>query len=278
MRAILHYSEFQALEAAWRVLFGLVREIETDSMLKVYVLDVSKAELEADLGADDLRESHSWRIFVKDTVSTPGGEPWALAAGNYAFAKTESDVQMLGRLAKIMRAAGAPFLAEADPASKQQTEGPAKQWEMLRQSAEASWIGLAMPRLLLRAPYGKKSSPLESFDFEEMPGAPEHQHYLWGNPAFACVQLLAQSFAEDGWSMRPGKHSTIQGLPIHIYEEDGEPQAKPCAEVLLTEREIDWILEEGFMPLASVKGQDVVKLVRFQSIAKPLTPLSGQWQ
>src|SRR5436190_1609992 len=91
MRAILNYPAFQALEAAWRALFWLVREIETDSQMKVYVLDVSKPELEADLGSGDLRESQAWRIFVKETIETSGGEPWAVAAGNYAFAKTASD-------------------------------------------------------------------------------------------------------------------------------------------------------------------------------------------
>jgi len=278
MRAILHYPAFQALEAAWRALSGLVREIETGSQLKIYVLDVSKAELEADLGADDLRESQSWRILVKETAAIPGGEPWAVVAGNYSFAKTDRDVQMLSRLAKIMHVAGAPFLAEADPATSQPADKHPGQWESLRQSPEASWIGLAMPRFLLRAPYGKKSSPVESFDFEEMPGAPEHQNYLWGNPSFACVQLLAQGFSEDGWAMRPGQRSTIEGLPIHIYDDEGEPQAQPCAEVLLTERDIDWILEEGWMPLASVKNQAAVRLVRFQSIASPLSPLMGRWE
>jgi type VI secretion system protein ImpC len=119
---------------------------------------------------------------------------------------------------------------------------------------------------------------VESFDFEEMPGAPLHREYLWGNPALACVQLLAEAFANDGWEMRPGKYAEIGGLPVHVYEAEGEKHAKPCAEVLLTETDIEWILDQGYMALASIRGRDAVRLVRFQSIATPLARLSGRWE
>jgi type VI secretion system protein ImpC len=278
MRALLHHSKFQALEAAWRAVFHLVRAVETGSQLKLYLLDVSKPELAADLSAaDDLRESQVWRILVKDTVET-GGDPWSVVAGNYSFARTVGDAEMLGRLARIMSFARAPFLGEADPGnSGTETEEAARHWERLRQLPEACWVGLAMPRLLLRLPYGKQTDPVESFDFEEMPGVPSHQEYLWGNPAFACVQLLAEAFANDGWEMRPGAYSEIDRLPVHIYEAEGEKHAKPCAEVLLTERDIEWILDQGYMALDSKRDRDVVRLVRFQSIAKPPARLSGRW-
>jgi type VI secretion system protein ImpC len=278
LRALLHHPTFQALEAAWRAVFQLVRAIETGSQLKLYLMDISKAELAADVGAaDNLRESRVWRILVEDTVET-GGDPWSLVAGNYEFARTQDDARMLGRLARIMSRAGAPFLAEADPGNSAiETEESARHWERLRQLPEACWIGLAMPRFLLRLPYGKKTDPVESFDFEEMPGTPGHRQYLWGNPAFACVQMLAEAFANDGWEMRPGAHTEIDGLPLHVYEAEGEKQLKPCAEVLLTERDIDWILDQGYMALASIRGRDAVRLVRFQSLAKPPARLSGPW-
>jgi type VI secretion system protein ImpC len=270
MRAILHHPEFQALEAAWRAVFQLVRAVETGSQLQLYLLDISKAELAADLSAtDDLRQSGTWRILVEETVET-GGDAWSVVAGNYSFARTVGDAEMLGRLAKIMSFAGAAFLGEADPAnSGADAEEGARHWERLRRLPEASWIGLAMPRLLLRLPYGKKTALVEGFDFEEMPGVPNHQEYLWGNPAFTCAQVLAEEFANEGWAMRPGAHVQIDGLPLHVYTEDGEQKAKPC--------EIDWILDEGYMPMASIRGTDSVRLVRFQSIAKPLARLSGRW-
>lgn len=278
MRALLHHSVFQALEAAWRAVFQLVRAIETGSQLKLYLLDISKTELAVDLSAaDDLQESRLWRILVDETGGS-GEDAWSVVAGNYSFARTAGDAQMLGRLAKIMSFAGAPFLGEADPGnSGTETEEAARNWERLRQLPEACWIGLAMPRFLLRLPYGEKTDRVESFDFEEMPGAPAHQEYLWGNPAFACVQVLADAFANEGWQMRPGAYAEIDGLPLHVYEAGDEKQVKPCAEVLLTDRDIDWILDQGYMALASIRDRDAVRLVRLQSIAKPLARLSGRW-
>jgi type VI secretion system protein ImpC len=250
-----------------------VRHIETGSQLKIYLLDAGKAELEADLNSSqDLRDTKTWRLLGEETVGTPGADPWAVVAGNYAFGRTVSDSQTLARLAKIARAAGSPFLAEADPKSD-----ATEPWEQLRGSAEARWIGLAMPRFLLRAPYGKNTDSIDSFDFEEMPGEPRHQDYLWGNPAFACVQMLAESFSDSGWDMRPGRHSTLDKLPLHVYETGGEKQVKPCAEVLLTDRDTEWILDQGFMPLVSIKSRDTVRLLRFQSIAKPAGALAGRW-
>lgn len=269
MRAILHNRSFQALEAAWRAVFLLVRGLETGPDLKIYLLDVTKAEL-----ANDVSELH--RLLVEEG-SIPGAEPWAVVVGNFAFSRTKTDIALLGNLAKIARAAGAPFLAEADPAGEPDSEEAAQLWSTLRHWPGASWVGLALPRFLLRLPYGAKTDAIESFAFEEMPGKPEHQNYLWGNPAFACAYLLAQSFVSEGWDLRPGTHQEIQGLPLHVYEEDGEQQLKPCAEIWMTEKDAEWIMEQGFMPLASLKNQDTVRLLRFQSIAEPATRLSGRW-
>ena len=119
--------------------------------------------------------------------------------------------------------------------------------------------------------------PVESFAFEEMPGTPDHQNYLWANPAFACAYLLGQAFSSDGWNLRPGVHEEIRGLPLHVYQAGGEKRLKPCAELLMTESDAEWILEQGLMPLVSLKNEDAVRLLRFQSIAEPLAPLSGRW-
>jgi len=246
-----------------------VRGLENGPQLKVYALDISKADL-----AGSLRELR--RILVDEAVGTPGGEPWTLVAADFTFARTESDIRLLTGLAGIMRAAGAVFLAEADPndADSQDAE---RLWQALRTSPQASSIGLALPRFLLRLPYGEKTNTIESFAFEEMPGTPDHHQYLWGNPAFACAYLLGLAFSSDGWDLRPGTHATITGLPLHVYEAEGEQQLKPCAEVLLSEAGADWILEQGFMPLVSIKNRDAVRLLRLQSIAQPPAPLSGAW-
>ena len=294
MRALLHAPAFQALEAAWRAVYFLVRRVETSTQLKLYLIDISQEELYRDLlSSPDLRNTQAYRLLVEKTVGSPGAETWALLAGNYTFGSTRHDAEALARIAKIAQVAGAPFLAAASPLllgcrSLAETPHPrdwklvmepdaAQAWDALRRSPEAAWVGLALPRFLLRLPYGKETDPTESFDFEEVSGEPEHEDYLWGNPAFACALLLAQSFSEDGWEMRPGTHSNIEGLPLHVYKHNGESELKPCAEVLMTEEAAVQILEHGVMPLASMKGSDAIGLVRSQSVARLLRPLAGRW-
>jgi type VI secretion system protein ImpC len=294
MRALLHVPDLQALEAAWRAVFFLVRRVETGTQLKLYLIDVSKEELAADLAASaDLSASGLYRLLVEQSVGTPGAEPWTLIAGNYTFGPGRADAELLGRLAKIAAAAGAPFLAAGEPAlvgcasfgespspRDWRLESPgedAQAWAALRGLPEASYIGLLLPRFLLRLPYGKNTRSVETFAFEEMVSEPAHEDYLWANPAFAAALLLAQTFSEQEWEMRPGALAVIDGLPLHVYERDGESELKPCAEALLTEDAADQILERGLMPLVSLKGRDVARLVRFQSIAQPPRALAGRW-
>jgi type VI secretion system protein ImpC len=98
-----------------------------------------------------------------------------------------------------------------------------------------------------------------------MEGGPDHDLYLWGNPSFACLYLLAQAFSEYGWDFQPGIVQDIEDLPLYVYKEKGESKTKPCAEVVLTQGAVEAILEKGFMPLISSKNQDRVQLARFQA-------------
>lgn len=294
MRSLLHQPAFQTLEAAWRGLFFLVRRLETGARLKLYLLDISKAELAADLCATpDLRRSETYRLLVEESVGTLGAPRWSVLVGDYAFDATRDDLELLRRLAGIALETGAPFLAAAGPhllgcESLAETPDPVdwlrpldpeveQAWEAIRRLPEAVYIGLALPRFLLRLPYGKDTDPAEQFAFEEMPASPVHESYLWGNPALACVCLLGQAFSEYGWEFHPGVVRDIEGLPVHVYQAEGEPKLKPCAEVLLTERAAEVILDKGPMPLVSFAGRDTVRLLRFQSIASPPAPLAGRW-
>jgi type VI secretion system protein ImpC len=292
MRAVLHNRDLQALEAIWRATFLLVRQLETGSQLKLYLVDVSKQELAADLGsATDLRDTGIYRLLVEKSMETQGAEPWALIVGNYSFGAEDYDVELLSRMARIAHRAGAPFLAEASshllgcsslestlhPREWKVPEKLAVGWAALRHLPEADAVGLALPRFLLRLPYGKDTSPLESFDFEEFPELPVHEDYLWGNPAFAVGLLLAQSFSKAGWKMRAGTATEVDKLPLHVYRRDAQPESKPCAEVLLTEDAAERIVEEGLIPLISFKDRDIVRVVRFQSIADPPRALAGRW-
>jgi type VI secretion system protein ImpC len=295
MAALLHAPDFQALEAAWRAVFFLVRNIETDSQLKLFLIDVSKEELAEDLlASDDLSSTGIYRLLVEKTVGTPGAEPWAVMVGNFNCGPSLKDVELLTRMAKVAAEAGAPFIAGASPRLlgcdsvldlpdprqwKIQMSGEtAASWQSLRSSPEARFVGLVLPRFLLRLPFGKDTEPAELFQFEEMPDAAAHENYLWCNSAFACALLLAQSFAEQGWKLHPGSILEISGLPIYIHRVEGEARSLPCAEVLLTQTAAEKMLEKGFMPLASLKDQPTVRLVRFQAIADPLSSLAGRWR
>jgi type VI secretion system protein ImpC len=151
-------------------------------------------------------------------------------------------------------------------------------WQELRNSPEAASIGLVLPRLLLRLPYGKDTEPIDQFIFEELSGCYEHEEYLWGNPAIVCACLIAEAFGASGWSLTGELVQELAGLPMHVYKSNGQTHVIPCAETFLTERAMQILIDKGLMPLLSIKGRDAVRIARFQSIAKPNTPLAGRWK
>jgi type VI secretion system protein ImpC len=247
MRSILHDPRFQALESAWRGIWTLVRRLQPDAGLKVYLWDTTLSAL-------------------PDAAALAKRGPWSLVIGNFAFGQSAADARRLQAVGQFASSLGAPFVAEALPPDPDENS---PEWRTLRKSALASWIGLVMPRFLLRLPYGRDTSPIDSFPFEEMPES-VHEHYLWGNPALCCGMVLGEAHRNSGREDRK-----IAGLPLHVYREKGEPVSKPCAEVLLGESDTEFLIEQGVMPLASVRGADAVILVRLQSIADPPGRLAG---
>lgn len=289
MRSILHDSDFQALEAGWRGLDFLVSRLDTGTDLKIYLLDLSFAEFKNDLAvSDDVRSTALYKLLVEQTVGTAGGLPWAVIAGNYTFNLATDNQQLVERFAEIAQAAGAPLVAGAtshllgceslaatpDPDDWNLSLAPEieEEWKRLTSTASADYIGFALPRFLLRLPYGKQTDPTEEFEFEELSSgdtaAERHESYLWGNPVFAVAHLLADGFTRNGWGFRPSDTLEIEGLPLHIYERQGETEIKPCAESLLTVRAATTIIEQGLMPLLSMKDSATVRLGMFQSISR----------
>ncbi|MCX5883088.1 MAG: type VI secretion system contractile sheath large subunit [Deltaproteobacteria bacterium] len=259
MRMILHHPDFMAMEAAWKGLFFLVSRLETDALLKLYLLDISKEELAVDLGTvENLHSTGLYRLLVGQSIETLGGEPWAVLIGNYHFEKRQEDIDFLGRMAKIAKASGAPFIAAAsdkmvcqlsltktpDPDDWEQSSDPEalQAWQALRELPEAAYIGLVLPRFLLRLPYGADTEPVESFDFEELPSPLDHETCLWGNSCFACALLLGQAFSLNGWQLRPGDQLDVNNLPLYLYKDNTESKLLPCAETLLTQRAADYCL------------------------------------
>jgi type VI secretion system protein ImpC len=296
MRNILHHPDFQALEAAWRAVRFLTSRVETDARLTVHLIDVSKAELAKDLAStEDLRATGTYRLIAESTVETFGAVPWAILAGFFAFDRNREDAALLGRIAGVAARAKAPFVAEAcarllgcdalaeapDPARWRipaAAKKAADAWDAFRSLPEAAYVGLALPRFLLRMPYGADTDPVERFAFEEIPGEPVHGNFLWGNPAVACACMLACEFGSDPRDASPAEARELDGLPLYVYDSGGERRALPCAEVVLTERAAEAIMNRGIMPLLCFKGRDTVRLTRFQSAAEPATRLAGRWE
>lgn len=296
MRSILHHPDFQALESAWRSVYWLIRRLELGEELKLSLVDVTKEELTADVieTGDDLRASALHTLLIDRSAEVAGEPSWSLIVGHYAFGTGADDVALLKAVGEVAPRAGGPFLAEAEPnvlgcRCLSQTPDPADwakrdaeaedRWSSLRKDPVASWIGLALPRFLLRLPYGAATDEIEAFEFEELASLDEnHDAYLWGNPAVGCAMLIATAFQTRGWSLQPGDCLDLDSLPVHTFKVAGESRMKPCAEVLLGTRAVDSILSDGLMPLLSYKNRDAVRVARFQSIADPPAALSGRWR
>jgi type VI secretion system protein ImpC len=300
MKSILHHPQFQALESAWRALDFLVNRLETGTELKLYLLDISFDEFRADLRSDeDLRNAGLYKLLVEDTVGTPGAQPWALLAANYVFDFSGGDPGLVERLSLLAEQARAPFVAGAtshllgceslfetpDPDDWRDSLSPQIEewWKSVCALPSAAYVGFGLPRFLIRLPYGKKTEPTEEFEFEEIVDhgndafarRSKHESYLWANPAFAIAFLLGKGFSESGWDFRPSDNMEIESLPMHIFQRDGEAEIKPCAEVLLTLRAAEKIIDRGLMPLLSMKDSDTVRLGMFQAITG--SRLAGPW-
>lgn len=282
LRAILHHPHFQAVEALWRGLDLLVRAHGGEENLKLFVLDVSKEEVMAEVRAqENLQQSALCRSL--------GEASCAVIVGAFTFDDTLEDIETLGRLAKISSMHGAAFVTGAtahfigcdslvlrpDPAdwTRRMTVESSAAWAALRALPEARHLGLVLPRVLLRQPYGKGSDRIDTFPFEEMMSGTRHESFLWGSGAFVAGHLLADIFCAEGWAMTASGPGELDDLPVFKFTEDSETKVKPCAEVWMSERTGERILELGLMPLLSVKGRGSVRLAGMQSVAQPATGL-----
>jgi type VI secretion system protein ImpC len=278
---LLHHPQFQALESLWRAVFFIVKRVRSGKAVKLYLLDVSAGDLATDLAADDVTQTQLYQQFCD---SSAGDIRWNLIIGDYRFGASIDDMLVLSQIGMIAQQAAAHFIAAADEslvgcgsfsesskASDWQNEiDPAVEeaWSLLRQSPVAKAISLALPRFLLRIPYGRKTSPVTAFNFEEMPEQPEHEAYLWGNPAFVKAEQIARAFLDSGWEMKFANVMKVEDLPIHIFGQAGQTLAKPCAEIALTDSGASKMIAQGLIPLWSVKNTDRIHSGDFHSIAE----------
>ena len=289
---ILHNEKFQQLESAWRGLHYLVNNTETDEMLKIRVLNVSKKDLGKTLkkykGAS-WDQSPIFKKLYEQEYGQLGGEPYGCLVGDYHFDHTPGDVELLGQMAQVAAAAHAPFIAGAGPTlmgmdSWQELANPRDlgkifaapdyaAWRSLRESDDAKYLGLAMPRFLARIPYGAKTDPVEEFDFEEETGGGDSSRYCWANSAYSMAVNINRSFKLYGWcSSIRGVESggAVEGLPVHTFpSDDGGVDMKCPTEIAISDRREAELANCGLMPLIHRKNTDVAAFIGAQSLQKP---------
>ncbi len=264
MRAILHDPAFRRAECAWRTVFQLLRRLEVGAQLKLFLVDVSEDEIRA--------QPEVVRRIVLEAPNT-----WAALACNFPLGS--GDGALMRALGSAARAANAPCIAEADPSLLGDTNRQSA-WNVFRRSPEARWLGLAVGRILLRAPYGAESDPCERFGFEEFAGGPDARLMLYANPAPFCAMLLGQAFEGSGWNLKPGEARDIDKLPVVTYRapDSGELRVVPCTEIELSASAAEALEAAGLMPVVYVRGTDTARVARFQSVADPPAPLMGRWR
>jgi len=289
---ILHNEDFKALEGSWRGLHHLVNNTETDEMLKIRVMNISKKEVGKTLKkfkGTAWDQSPLFKKLYENEFGTPGCEPYGCLIGDYSFDHSAPDVEMLTGIAQIASAAHAPFISAADPGvmgmdSWQELSNPRDltkifgtaeyaSWRALRDSEDARYLGLTMPRFLARLPYGAKTNPVEDFAFEEDTEGADHSKYTWANSAYAMGININRAFKQYGWCARiRGAESggMIEDLPVHTFPtDDGGVDMKCPTEIAITDRREAELAKNGMMPLSHWKNTNYAVFVGAQSLQKP---------
>ncbi len=289
---ILHHEDFQALEGSWRGLHHLVNNTETDEQLKIRVLNISKKDLGKTLKkfkGTAWDQSPVFKKFYEEEYGQFGGEPYGCIVGDYYFDHSPPDVELLGEMSQVAAASHAPFITAGAPSllqmdSWQELANPRDltkifgtpeyaAWRSLRESEDARYLGLCMPRFLSRLPYGAKTSPVEEFDFEEDTEGSKHGKYTWANSAYAMAVNINRSFKDFGWcSQIRGVESggAVMGLPTHTFPtDDGGTDMKCPTEIAISDRREAELAKNGFMPLVHRKNSDFAAFIGAQSLQKP---------
>jgi type VI secretion system protein ImpC len=283
LRSILQAPAYRALEGLWRSADLLVRKVETSSELKVLLIDLSQAELEAALPTGgDPQASPLLRLL--SNLADP--DPWAVLIGAYSFGGAPQEIDRLAQLAATGMILKAPWISAADPSlagvghemNETSTWNPPNPaWTAFRGSSLARWLGLVLPRFLARLPYGKGLEETERFPFEELSAGDPGMKLVWGNPAIIVALIMGRSFAEHRWSFMRGLEPEVSGMPVGAIGRGTEARAVGPGEAPLGVRAADLLMDRGLMALAPLKETDRVRLVRVQSCASPIAALAGRW-
>jgi type VI secretion system protein ImpC len=292
LNLVLHHPEFQALEASWRGLHFLARGVQTDAMLKIRLFNISQRELGRTLRkfrGTAWDHSPIFKKIYEEEYGQLGGEPFGVLIGDYYFDHQPQNIQTLADMAAVAAAAHVPFIAGAAPALTQmenwaelanprdlsrifQTPEYAA-WRSLRATEDARYVGLCMPRMLSRLPYGIGTDPIDDFAFEEDVEGPDASAYAWANPVFAMGANIARSFSLYGWCTRiHGIESggIVDDLPVLRFSTaDGDVDTRCCTEIALNERREAELARLGLIPIIYRKNSDVAAFISAHSLHKP---------
>ena len=290
LNEVMHAPEFQKLEGSWRGLKYLLDRSETSDKLKIRVLNASKKDLLRDLQrAPEFDQSALFKKVYEEEYGIFGGAPFAALVGDYEFGKHPQDTELLEKISNVAAAAHAPFLTAASPdllslESFNQLGQPRDlskvfdtteyvKWKSFRQSEDSRYVGLALPHILMRLPYGKETCPVEAFGYEERVDGSDHSKYLWGNAAYALATRLTNAFALYGWcaAIRGVEGGgLVEGLPSHTFRTDEGDIALKCpTEIAITDRREKELADQGLVPLVHCKGTDYAAFFSVQSAQKP---------
>lgn len=292
VNAIMHHPDFQKLEASWRGLKYLVMQSETGTTLKIKVMNASKKDLVKDLkAAPEFDQSALFKKIYEEEYGTFGGAPYAALVGDYEFTRHPEDFYLLEEMSHVAASAHAPFITAAsaglfglesftdigkprDLAKIFDTVEYAK-WKSFRESDDSRYVGLVLPHVLGRLPYGRDTVPVEEFNFEENTDGSDHGKYLWTNAAYAFASRLTDAFAKYGWlaAIRGVEGGgLVEGLPTHTFRtDDGEIALKCPTEVAITDRSEKLLSDLGFISLVHCKNTDYAAFFGGQSTQKAKT-------
>ncbi|WP_058972551.1 type VI secretion system contractile sheath large subunit [Type-D symbiont of Plautia stali] len=287
--AVMHHDEFQKVESVWRGLKSLVDKTDFRQNVKLEVLDVSKEDLRQDF--EDAPEIIQSGLYLQTYVAeydTPGGEPIGAVISAYEFDASAQDVALLRNISKVAASAHMPFIGSAGPAFflKDSMEEVAAikdignyfdraeyiKWKSFRETDDSRYIGLTMPRVLGRLPYGPDTVPVRSFNYVEEVKGPDHDKYLWTNAAFAFAANMVKSFISNGWCVQirgPQAGGAVEDLPIHLYDLGTGNQVKIPSEVMIPETREFEFANLGFIPLSYYKNRDYACFFSANSTQKP---------
>jgi type VI secretion system protein ImpC len=291
LNAIMHDEAFQALEASWTGLHDMVYGTETSTRLKLRLLNVTKKELLKDLEtAVDHDMSVLFKKVYEEEYGTFGGYPYSVLIGDYTFGRHPQDIALLERISKVAAAAHAPFVAAAAPSlfdlksftelgvtrdlSKIFESAELATWRSFRSTEDSRYVSLVLPNYAARLPYGAKTKPVETFNFEEDVDGTDHSKYLWANSAYQLGLRITDAFAKYSWSTAirgvegGGK---VEGIAAHAYKtSEGDVTLKCPTEVTITDRREKELSDLGFIALVNSKGSNFAAFFGGQTTNKPV--------